>query len=548
MGRIVLALAGMCIGLLGIFTPVGADEALASQEARTYLEARLDGSYLMQSPGPGEAPAQVPQAGFQAAGFRDGEVLWHNYLTDATYQSAAISMTTGRVVAGTWLNPPKETELIPLEGDGTPDWVFPGTDFRVGAARNGDVIASVDKVGTGVMLYKWHTGSATPDWSYEIPSCSVGGARALVVSQDASTIALVVTMQDPQFVRLYCFDPASSTPFAMCDGPANGFARNVDVTPDGRYVAFISAADAYVYDCDTQAVRWSGSMGASNDPLAISGDGNYIAYGWTSLYVKQWNGSAYVLLWTSPGGSYWVGPCRFSGDASTLVVGWYDHSSYLQNRIQLFEMPSQTPLWTRLYTLGSGTYQDIPAVIEMTADGSHLVVGSWGDTGNTNPEVQIYEHDSPDPIYTVDTPGSVFDADIAKAGSYVYVVAGAKHVHANQQGRGGDLYSIRVSIGSAAVEETLLSGPLALEIGPNPCLMETAIRCTLPQAADAHVQVYDPAGRLIRVLHEGPLGAGTHSMAWDGTSGNGSRTEPGIYFLRLAAGGQSICRQIILTR
>lgn len=503
----------------------------------------------MNAFGPLQAPANPSQADFQTAGYREGEVLWHNYLTDAIYQSTAISMTTGKLVLGTWLNPPKETQLIPLEGTGTPDWVLAGNDWRVGASRNGDVIASVDNLTTGsVVLYKWHTGSGTPDWSCVIPSCTAGGDRALVVSQDASTIALAVTMQNPQFARLYCFTPDSSVPFATFDAAPGGFARNIDITPDGHYVAFISLADAIVYDCFAQTLRWSGSMGASNDPIAISGDGNYLAYGWMSLVVRQWNGTAYAPLWTTPGGGFWIRTCRFSGDSSTMAAGWYNSSTYLQNKIQLYEMPSQTPLWTHLYNIGVGANQDIPAVIEMTADGGYFVVGSWGDAGNTNPEIQIYEHASPTPIYTVDTPGSVFCGDIASAGDYLYVAAGGKHIHANTQGRGGDFYSIRVTIGTGAVEEIHAAALPSLEIGPNPFLTETSIRCTLPQAGNANVQVYDAAGRLIRILCQTPLGVGTHTLAWDGKSASGNRAEPGVYFLRLDTGAQSLTRPVILVR
>jgi len=467
----------------------------------------------------------------------DGGLVWHNYYEEALVQSVSIAASASRLIAGTWLNPPLDAELIPLEGDGTADWAFPGTNFRVGASRNGGVLVGVDKLANSVTLYKWHSGSSTPDWSFPIPSATVGGVRCVVVSPDASTIALVVTMLRPQRVRLYCFDADSPVPIATFDANEGTSGGNIDITADGRFIAFYALADAFVYDRDTQSVRWTGYMGGGNDPLAISGDGEYIAYGWMSLYVRRWNGSTYEALWSEPGGNFWVKTCRFSNEGSTLVVGWCDHDSYLQNRIELFEMPDRTPLWTYLYRRGSGEYQDIPREIAITNDGSYIAVGSWGDEANTNPEVHVFEHDAPAPILTLDTPGSVFDIDIAEVErGTVYVAASGKHIHANENGRGGDLYSLRVEHAAGVVSPP---SPGA-EVSPNPFTRATTISWRHPGGEHAELGIYTPAGRLIRRLH----GEGDR-LNWDGCSRSGVPVEPGVYYLRLRVAGRTINRRAV---
>jgi len=472
-----------------------------------------------------------------------GQIIWHNHLTDAIHQSTSISIASGCLAAGTYLNPPEEAELIPLWGDGTPDWVCPGTDFRVAASRFGDVIAGVDKRADGVMLYKWHSDSSTPDWTFLIRSSSVGGARALVVSPDASTIALLVTMWDPGNVRLYLFDPASSTPTAIYDAPEGTFPRNIDITADGRYIAFIAAADAYVYDRDAQSVRWSGGMGGSNDPIAISGDGTYLAYGWTSFYLREWTGSAYTPGWSISGGDFWVRSCRFSLDSGTLVVGWYDHNTHLENRIELYDLPLSSPLWTYPYTPGSGEYQDIPCEIAITADGGYAAVASWGDARNTNPEIHVFERRSSNPVLTVDTPGSMFSVDIAQTeGGGVYVAACGKHVHANEQGRGGDLYSILVTDPSAVRDRPPVAHDLVLRVQPSVCASEAEIDFMLPEASQPCVRIYSPTGRLACSLEHGWLDAGEHHWTWRG------RLSPGRYWLQLHAGSRSTSRPILVTR
>ena len=60
--------------------------------------------------------------------------------------------------------------------------------------------------------------------------------------------------------------------------------------------------------------------------------------------------------------------------------------------------------------------------------------------------------------------------------------------------------------------------------------------------------VYDVAGRLLRVLREGPHDAGRYSAVWDGRSNGGERTASGVYFARLRVGGEVLTRKVVLLR
>jgi hypothetical protein len=418
----------------------------ASENVETYVEQHPDGARIVERTTPA-TPLDAAQALEDVAGLR-GEVLWHNTLTDAIYTTTQIAAPTGKAIFGTYLNPPEEAQLIPLVGDGTPDWTYGGTEFYVAASRDGSVLAGLDDKGNQALtVHKWSPGSGTPDWSYDIPvSATPGAYRTIDVSADGSLIAVLVTQQPSVTARLYYFDPASPTPLGFVDATV-GFGRNLSVSTDGSYVAFIALADAYVVETATDSIRDTFSMGASNDPIAISGDGDWLAYGWTTLYVRQWDGSNYNVAWSDSGGTNSVKSCAFDDDGSVLAVGWYA-SNYLQNEIEVFDPPSSTPLWTYTYGLGSGGYQDVPYDIEFTGAGDFVAVASWGDEGNTNPEVHVFNAADGAVEYTIDTPGSMFDCDIADGGDgYVYITAGGKHVHANEQGRGGDAYAARFAVG-----------------------------------------------------------------------------------------------------
>ena len=73
---------------------------------------------------------------------------------------------------------------------------------------------------------------------------------------------------------------------------------------------------------------------------------------------------------------------------------------------------------------------------------------------------------------------------------------------------------------------------------PNPFNPRTTIRFDLPAAGQAQLSVYDLAGRLVRVLVEGEIPAGSHEAVWDGRDSTGRSSPSGSYLARLVAGGK----------
>jgi len=103
---------------------------------------------------------------------------------------------------------------------------------------------------------------------------------------------------------------------------------------------------------------------------------------------------------------------------------------------------------------------------------------------------------------------------------------------------GGALIGARSEGCEASVDGTpSRDGTLWLGNAPNPFARGTEISFRLPQAAHARLEIFDPSGRRVALLHDGPLGAGEHRVGWDGTRGDGARAASGVYFYRLRAGG-----------
>jgi hypothetical protein len=80
---------------------------------------------------------------------------------------------------------------------------------------------------------------------------------------------------------------------------------------------------------------------------------------------------------------------------------------------------------------------------------------------------------------------------------------------------------------------------------PNPVIAGSAmLRFGLPRSAQVRVTLYDTSGRSLGRLVDGHLEAGEHAIEWDGQDGDGRRVRPGVYFLRMEAGGRVLQERV----
>ncbi len=78
---------------------------------------------------------------------------------------------------------------------------------------------------------------------------------------------------------------------------------------------------------------------------------------------------------------------------------------------------------------------------------------------------------------------------------------------------------------------------------PNPFSTATSIRCSLASHRRVSLRMFDLLGREVRMIFEGELGAGSHTL-----SVRGDGLPNGIYFYRLTAGNSSMTKVAILQR
>jgi len=86
------------------------------------------------------------------------------------------------------------------------------------------------------------------------------------------------------------------------------------------------------------------------------------------------------------------------------------------------------------------------------------------------------------------------------------------------------------------------ASPVRIRMSPNPAARDVRIAFEQPANGWVRAVACDPAGRIVRVLHDGLLDGGPCSFRWDGRSDNGSLVPSGAYFIRLSGenvGGSS---------
>ena len=83
---------------------------------------------------------------------------------------------------------------------------------------------------------------------------------------------------------------------------------------------------------------------------------------------------------------------------------------------------------------------------------------------------------------------------------------------------------------------------------PNPFNPNVNIAFTLPQMEDCSVSIYNLRGQKVNTLHSGTLGAGLHTLTWNGVDRNGRSVASGVYFARVKTPKQNKSIKIMLMK
>ena len=83
-------------------------------------------------------------------------------------------------------------------------------------------------------------------------------------------------------------------------------------------------------------------------------------------------------------------------------------------------------------------------------------------------------------------------------------------------------------------------------VSPNPSSGPANVSFILPITGAARIEVFDAAGKHVRTITDAVFAPGVHSASWDGLTERGNRARPGAYFVRVAAGGRTASRLLLM--
>jgi len=98
------------------------------------------------------------------------------------------------------------------------------------------------------------------------------------------------------------------------------------------------------------------------------------------------------------------------------------------------------------------------------------------------------------------------------------------------------------------VADQPLTGPRIVRSHPNPFSPETVVEFAVPSAGPVRLEIFDVAGRVVRVLERADLPAGSFERRWDGNDSAGSAVASGVYFIRLETAGRLANEKVVLLR
>ncbi|MBK7188706.1 MAG: choice-of-anchor L domain-containing protein [bacterium] len=90
---------------------------------------------------------------------------------------------------------------------------------------------------------------------------------------------------------------------------------------------------------------------------------------------------------------------------------------------------------------------------------------------------------------------------------------------------------------SAVDDDSLPGASRPLRAAPNPFNPSTKLTFSLPQGGPVNLVIYDLAGRRVATLLDAVMGAGEHSLVWNGRGDDGQGQPSGAYVARVTGGG-----------
>ena len=449
------------------------------------------------------------------------------------------------------------TERVSLYGNlnSTPIWEYyvdpQVSSSYVAISDTGGVIA----VGSLKNIYLFNNSSSTPFFNLDLNTIPYAGTAGPVdITKNGSFFVGCEYGTDSS--TIFGFNSSSTVPvWSFKVIPSTGAARVYGINISGNDSLLIANTYGvfYVLNTYTGQLIYEGLINPSSSSgtqavQGISGDGSIIATVNYRGYVRvfQRSGSTYNLLWQhqEPPGTYysWMNSVDVTYNGDFIACGTLNFltSSSYDGKIKVFKTASgSTPLWT--YT-GCG---DNVVCVSFSKSGNILAAASYGALSHTTNDFYLFKTFTGNtPIFTINTPGSLFWCSTSGDGKTV--VTSGKAVHARIMGSGGLLYNVSVDTLLTSVSNNQNINPADYKLHqnyPNPFNPVTIIKYELPEKNFISLKIYNSLGKSVSTLVNKIQNKGSYEIKF-----NGANLTTGIYFYQLETGTTILTKKMILLK
>ncbi len=239
--------------------------------------------------------------------------------------------------------------------------------------------------------------------------------------------------------------------------------------------------------------------------------------------------------------------------ATLAVSGSIIHVVYAD-----FRFGNELPMifYTRSLDNGTSWQTEVPLAETLSSwypsvavAGSH-VTAAWLD--NRNGDIaEVYFKESLDggaswrpDVRLTDNPSESREPSVAVSGTHVHVLWN------DNRDQNWEVYYKRDALGTSGAEQPGNPAGTArlLSVGPNPSTGQVTIRYELPSAASVVLEIFDPAGALVRRLPLESQASGPHEILWNGRDAAGRAVPSGVYMSRILTDGRVMQGRVVLAR
>ncbi len=395
------------------------------------------------------------------------EINWQYTDPASIVSGVKVSVNTQNTFVGWELN----YERVSLYKDSsTPLWersVVSDWDFRVDMTEDGSVMV----YGANNLVEVFEPPSSTPVWDISF-NANIDG---VALSPDGSLVYIAAeNYNSTGFTHIFCYTIGTNQP--NWETQIEGGAENLILSGDGSTLVFSQYGAILVIDTEDGVIIFE-DISQNQYPPTVSYNGSLIINGdysgFAHLYEYDTVNSTYYKKWDfhvgGGGTSAWVVGMGISGDGTTVAIGTlvFLSGGGVDGEIYLFNSYSPVPVWVYEHA------GDLVQSIDLSYDGSIIAAAGWGPLDHSKPDFFLFRRNTNEPIFSINTPGSMYYTDISPDGTLCAV--GGKAVHARIMGSGGILYNVKSDPGGGTV-----AGIIDLENNDN----NSGARIEIPELDD----------------------------------------------------------------